>query len=270
MTDFADILKRWRKTRRLSQLGLAMQADVSARHIAFLETGRARPSAAMIGRLGDALRLPLDVRNQMLTRAGFAQRYVSRQWDAEDMAPVRAALDYSLHRHDPYPALAVDRLWSVIALNAPARTLFGALAIDEGSSLLDLMTSDALPPFIENWPEVAYHAARRLRTESAAQGGVERLDHAADMLASVPGARQIPLGPVMPTIYRIGEVRLSLFSIIAQFGTPDDMTLDDLKIELYFPCDSQSDEALRRLVTRDGAPKAKALSGHEFPGTDGR
>jgi transcriptional regulator with XRE-family HTH domain len=253
MTDFADILKRWRKSRRLSQLALAMQANVSARHIAFLETGRARPSAAMIGRLGDALRLPLDVRNQMLTSAGFAQRYSARQWDAAEMAPVRAAVNYSLDRHAPYPALAVDRLWLVIALNAPARILFGALGIDEGSSLLDLMTSEVLPPLIENWPEVAHHAAQRLRTESTAQGGVERLDHAADTLASVPGARQGPLGPVMPTVYRIGTLRLSLFAIIAQFGTAEDMTLDDVKIELYFPADSQTDEALRKLVTKAGA-----------------
>lgn len=250
MTDFGAILKRWRKTRRLSQLGLAMEANVSARHVAFLETGRARPTPAMIGRLADALRLPLDVRNQMLTRAGFAQRYIARQWDAEEMAPVRAALDYSLHRHAPYPALAVDRLWSVIALNAPARILFGALAIDEGSSLLELMTSDTLPPLIENWPEVAHHAARRLRTESAAQGGVERLDHTADALASVPGGRQNPVGPVVPAIYRIGDRRLSLFAIIAQFGTPEDMTLDDLKIELYFPADRQTDEALRGLAAK--------------------
>lgn len=254
MTGFSQVLKDWRKTRRLSQLGLANEADVSARHIAFLETGRARPSVAMIGRLGDALRLPLDARNQMLTGAGYAPRYPARQWDAADMAPIRAAVAYSLERHAPYPALAVDRLWTIVAMNASARSVFGALEISDGDSLLDLMVSDALPPLIENWPEVAHHAAQRLRTESAAQGGVERLNRVAEILSDVPGARQASLGPVTPTIFRIGTARLSLFAIIGQFGTAEDLTLDDLKIEFYFPADAATEAALRAMATETRAP----------------
>ena len=244
MADFSQTLKAWRTTRRFSQLALAAEANVSARHIAFLETGRARPSPAMIGRLGDALRLPLAARNRMLALAGFATRYPGRPWDAEEMAPVRAAMNHSLERHAPYPALAVDRLWSVVAMNAPARMLFGTLGVAEGGSLLDLMISDVLPPLIENWPDVAHHVAQRLRTESAAQGGIARLDDVADALADVPGAGRTPIGPVVPTIYRFGALRLSLFAIIAQFGTPEDVTLDDLKIEFYFPADAVTRDTL--------------------------
>ena len=247
MTQFPQTLKTWRKARHFSQLDLALEADVSARHISFLETGRSQPSRDMIARLGDALHLPLATRNQMLTHAGFAPRYPSRAWDAAEMAPVRAALDHTLHSHAPYPAFAVNRLWKVLRLNAPAEKLFGLLGIVEGGSLLDLITSDALPKMIENWPEVAHHSAQRLRTESAAQGGVPELDAAAELLAKTPAPKEPSLGPVIPTIYQAGPLRLSLFSTVAQFGTPEDIALDDLKIEMFFPADAQTEAALRAL-----------------------
>lgn len=247
MSDFPDALKVWRRTRRFSQLELAAEANVSARHIAFLETGRARPSPAMIGRLGEALQIPLAARNQMLTLAGFATRYPARQWDASEMAPIRAALEHTLEQHAPYPGIAIDRMWTVVRLNRPAQVLFGQLGMAEGSSMLDLMASDELPPLIENWPDVAHHAAQRLRTESAAQGGVAKLDRLAERLAAVPGGSGKPIGPVTPTIYRTGTMRLSLFAIIAQFGTPEDLALDDLKIELFFPADSETELALRAM-----------------------
>lgn len=247
MSDFPDALKVWRRTRRFSQLELAAEANVSARHIAFLETGRARPSPAMIGRLGEALQIPLAARNQMLTLAGFATRYPARQWDVSEMAPIRAALEHTLEQHAPYPGIAIDGMWTVVRLNRPAQVLFGQLGMAEGSSMLDLMASDELPPLIENWPDVAHHAAQRLRTESAAQGGVAKLDRLAERLAAVPGGSGKPIGPVTPTIYRTGTMRLSLFAIIAQFGTPEDLALDDLKIELFFPADPETELALRAM-----------------------
>ncbi len=248
MMPFSEALRTWRKTRRYSQLELAIEANVSARHISFLESGRARPSPAMISRLGDALQLPLSARNQMLTVAGFAIRYPGRRWSADEMAPIRAAVDHMLLRHAPFPALAADRLWTVIRLNEPAQMLFGSLGIREGDSLLDLLLSDALPPLVENWPDVARRAALRLRTESAAQGGIAAFDRAAARLSAVPGASNAPDGPVVPTTFRLGDTRLSLFATISQFGTPEDVTLDDIKIELYFPADAQTETALRALA----------------------
>lgn len=250
MNAFPNTLKSWRKTRRLSQLDLALEAEVSSRHISFLETGRARPSREMITRLGNALQLPLAIRNQMLVHAGFAPIYAERDWQHEDMAPVRAAVDHALDRHAPYPGIAIDQLWTVQQLNAPAKVLFASLDICEGDSLLDLMMSDHLPQVIENWPEVAHHAAQRLRTESAAQGGVAALDRVARYLGEVPGRTGQPLGPVVPTIYKMGETRLALFATITQFGTPEDLTLNNLKIELYFPADDETKNALHAMAAR--------------------
>ncbi|MBF9057667.1 helix-turn-helix domain-containing protein [Rhodobacterales bacterium HKCCSP123] len=248
MTRFADTLRFWRQARRLSQLGLALEAGVSARHISFLETGRARPSAEMIGRLGAAMALPLDARNQMLTRAGFAAAYASRDWNDAEMEPIRQAVGRMLASHAPFPGLAVDADWTVLGLNPAAAALFGQLGLSEGGSFLDLMVSDALPVLVENWPEVAHHTATRLRLESAARGGVPRLDAAAAHLARTPPPRGTSTGPVVPVNLRLGDTRLSLFSTLAQFGTPEDLLLEDLRIELFFPMDEATEAALMALA----------------------
>ncbi len=248
MTPFSRSLKSWRQARRYSQLDLALEADVSSRHISFLETGRARPSRAMIARLGDALHLPMDAHNQLLAHAGFAAHYPGRAWDHVEMAPIRKAIAYTLAAHAPYPALALDRLWTIIRMNQPAHRLYGMLGMSEGDSLLDLLVSDHLPPLVENWPVVAHHAAKRLRTESAAQGGVDALDRVAATLAQVSTQGDAAEMPVVPTILNTGTQRLSLFATIAQFGTPEDITLHELKIELYFPADDATDQALRTMA----------------------
>lgn len=248
MTQFAQTLKTWRKARRYSQLDLASEADVSSRHLSFLETGRANPSREMITKLGDALSLPLAARNQLLAHAGFAMRYPQRKWEAEEMAPIRAALNYTLKQHAPYPAFAVDRHWTLLQLNDPAQRLFGLMGGEVGVSLIDLMLDDTAQSMIENWPDVALHSAHRLRTESAAVGGDPVLDSAADALARTSRNPRSELGPVVPTIYKAGNLRLSLFSTIAQFGTPEDLTLDDLKIEMFFPNDAASDLVLKQMA----------------------
>lgn len=248
MSAFAECLKTWRKSRRFSQLELAVEAEVSARHISFLETGRAKPSVEMVGRLGDALRLPLSARNQLLTSAGYAVRYAGTRWDGPELGPIRDAVEYTLQRHAPYPGLAVDRLWTVLRMNDAATRLFAPLGVEVGRSMLDLLLSDVLPPLVENWAEVAHHAVQRLRTESAAQGGVTRLDEVADQLARHARAGPAVVRPVVPTVFRLGARRLSLFATIAQFGTPEDVTLDDVKVELYFPADAETKEALSQHV----------------------
>jgi hypothetical protein len=188
----------------------------------------------------------------LMTQAGFAARYPGRAWDTDDMAPVRAAVRHMLASHAPYPGIAIDRVWTILEMNAPAQKLFGVLGVAEGASLLDMMVSPALPPLIENWAEVAHHVAQRLRVESAAQGGVSGLDQVAAFLSNVPfdniRDRLKPLSPVVPTILNIGSARLSLFATIAQFGTPDDLSLDDLKVELYFPTDAESERTLKALT----------------------
>ncbi len=248
MTAFPDLLRTWRKHRRLSQLDLALEADVSARHISFLETGRARPSRDMIAHLGEVLTLPLDAVNQMMIAMGFTPRFPSTPLDDAAMAPVREAVRWMLDRHAPYPGIALDRLWTIKMLNAPAARLFAPLGVAEGGSLLDLTTSDLMPQIIENWPVVAHHSAMRLRAESAAAGGLPALDAAAAKLSQDAGQDMPNPGPTIPTIYRMGDQRLSLFGTIAQFSTVADETLEDFKIELFFPADSATEAALQQMA----------------------
>jgi len=251
MTAFSQALKTWRSARRLSQLDLALEADISARHVSFLETGRARPSREMVARLSEALTLPLDARNHLLTQAGFAARYNARDWDEVDMTPIRRAVARQLTQHMPYPGLAIDRLWRVNDANAAARALFAPLGLGIGGSLLDLMMSEALPQIVENWPIVAHHAAARLRTESAASGGIPEFAEPIAYLSAASKGHTAPTDPVVPTILQLGETRLSMFSTLAQFGTPEDLLLADLRIELYFPMDDATADAFEAAAADD-------------------
>ena len=255
---FGVALKEWRGKRRLSQLDLGLAANVSTRHISFLETGRARPSRPMVLLLSEQLGLPFDARNAILGAAGFAPAFRSRPMDGEDMAPVRAAVDRMLLRHDPYPAYALDREWTIVTANGTAQRLFSNVGIGAGSNLLDaLLNEDGLGGTLENWEEVARLVVARLRTESAHLGGNPVLDRAirlfADRLDAMPSRIEQPLAAVIPTRYRAGETVLSFFSTIAQFGTATDIALAELRIELLFPSDAATGTALEQLASAHGA-----------------
>lgn len=245
MLEYANLLKEWRQQRRLSQLSLALEADVSARHISFLETGRARPSAEMIVHLCEVLDMPVDARNQMMKAAGFAPRYASTPLDDQAMAPVHQAIERMLERHAPYPGLVLDRHWNAVRMNAPAQALFAPLGLSDGSCFLDLVRNPAMAELVENWPEVAHHTMLRLRAESLAAGGLPKLDDAARHLSQYAKSAQMNASaPTIPTIYRFGDQRLSLFGTITQFSTVNDETLVDLKVELFYPNDAETAEWL--------------------------
>ena len=252
MNAYPDLLKEWRKRRRLSQLDLASEADVSARHIAFLETGRSQPSPDMIVRLAEVMHIPVEVRNQMMRAVGFAPRYSATPLDEEAMAPILKAMAWTLDRHAPYPGIAIDRVWRIVKMNKPAAKLFAPLQMAEGKSLLDLVTHPVMAEVVENWPQVAHYTALRLRAESAARGGIPELDAAIAHLGDFakPSSEVMP-GPSVPTIYRFGDQRLALFGTLAQFSTIADETLEDLKIELFFPADTQSEAFLQQLAKPD-------------------
>ena len=241
MSSFAENLKAWRRARRFSQLQLAHEAGVSTRHLAFLETARSNPSRAMVHRLGDALDLPLAERNRLLTLAGFAAPYEGRAWDDPSMAPVRTAVETMLANHEPFPALAVDRLWSIVFMNAAAARFFAPIGLETGRSMVETLLRPDVQGMIENWPQVARYASLRLRTESAAQGGVKALDAAAQALHGDAQPHFETSEPAASTVYNAFGERLSLFSTIAQFGAAEDLTLDDLKIELFFPADQPTE-----------------------------
>ena len=248
MTTYPDLLKEWRKCRRLSQLDLAVEANVSARHISFLETGRSRPSPDMIVHLAEVMNIPVEARNHMMRAVGFAPRYRATPLDDAAMAPIREAVDWTLERHAPYPGFALDRLWRIVKMNDPAARLFAPFQLSQGQSLLDLITNPIMADVVENWPQVAHYTALRLRAESAAAGGIPELDAAIEHLAPhFKAETEMILSPSIPTVYRLGDQRLSLFGTLAQFSTVADETLDDLKIELFFPADTESATLLKSL-----------------------
>lgn len=247
--NFGSVLKDWRTQRRMSQLDLGLEADVSARHISFLETGRSRPSRAMVLHLCESLAVPRAARNHILNAAGYAPAYRRRELDEADMAQVRAAVDWTLQRHDPYPALALDRHWTIIKANTTAAMLVGSIGLSEGDSLLAAMRdTKRMSSVLENWREVALHMVARLRTESSHLGGDPVLDEAADQLAQDLGS-QMPdvagaLPAVIPARYRANGMTLSLFSTLAQFGSAEDIALSELRIELMFPADDATRDML--------------------------
>lgn len=247
--SFGALLKTWRGQRRLSQLELGLAASVSARHISFLETGRARPSKAMVLQLSESLEVPRAKRNVLLNAAGFTKVYKARNLEQAEMAFVREAMDWTLNRHDPYPAVAFDRHWCLLRMNACASALLEAMALGIGDSLLDAFIEGG--PFAEsldNRDEVARHMVSRLRTESAHLGGDKVLDEAADRITSTLGDDGSVPGESMPAViparYRSNGVLLSFFSTISQFGSTEDIALADVKIELMFPADDFTRGAL--------------------------
>ncbi len=246
--SFGTLLKHWRGERRMSQMELGLSANVSARHISFLESGRAKPSKTMIIQLSETLNVPRGSRNALLTAAGFAQAYAARNLEDDELRFVREAMDWTLERHCPYPAIAFDRHWRLVRMNTVSQALLGSLGLSVGDSLLDAFVDNG--PFmsvLENRDEIASHLVTRLRTESAFYGGDEVLDAAADRLleslADEPVDSDDPPA-IISARYVTDGVTLSLFTTISSFGSTEDIALADLKIELMFPADDFTRDAL--------------------------
>ncbi|MEM7091839.1 MAG: helix-turn-helix transcriptional regulator [Actinomycetota bacterium] len=239
-TTFGSVLKEWRGIRRMSQLDLSNAAEVSARHISFLESGRSRPSRPMAVHLADALEIPRGERNRLLSAAGFAPMWSEHDLDSDEMQPILRALEWTLDRHDPYPAMVIDRHWNVVRQNRTSQTMLGALGLVEPVNFLQEMTQPGgVRDLIDNWPTVGRFMLSRLRTESAALGGDDVLDQAIADLVDDPEIRTSdePFPPIVNVDLRIGDTCLALFSTIAQFGTAEDLAIAELRIELFFPAD---------------------------------
>lgn len=258
-SSFGAFLKDWRNQRRMSQLDLGLSANVSARHISFLETGRSAPSRQMVHQLCNCLDVPASERNDLFHAAGFAPAYRRRALADEDMAPVKEAVEWVLERQNPYPAFALDRHWHLVKANQAATFMLQASGISEGDSLLDpMLEQERMMATFENWEEVADHMIARLRTESAHLGGDEVLDRAAQKLREMICGRSTTgkgeLQAFVPARYKAGTMVLSFLSTIAQFGTVNDIALSELKIEMMFPADETTRAAL--LAMGQAAPVA--------------
>jgi transcriptional regulator with XRE-family HTH domain len=250
------LLREWRKRRRRTQLDLALDAGISARHLSFVETGRSTPSAEMVLLLAEQLEVPFRERNQLLLAAGHAPAFRERSLDDPELAPVREALDLVLKRHEPYPALVIDRGWNVVAAN----TAMVALAEWIDPSLLDPPINmprvmRVLVPRIVNLDEVRGYFVERLQRQAAINGDDE-LAALVQELAAYPAAEQADdpaseaalRGIMMPLRLRGPDGReLSFFGTVATFGTAVEVTTSELSIESFFPADGATAETLRNL-----------------------
>lgn len=262
-SGFGVLVRHWRGARRFSQLDLAMEADISARHLSFLETGRAQPSREMVQRLANALEVPLRERNDLLTAAGYAPVHEQSKLDEPDMFRYRGAVRRLLDKQEPYPALVMDRHWNIVTMNG-ACLRHALLFLEEGdlerhpNAMRLLFAEDGLQPCVVNWEEVASAMLGRIQREHL-RSPLDR--ELATLYEDLAASRTTPadwrsiaactdLGPVLPLALEKGETRSRLFTTITTFGTPHDITLQELRIECYFPEDEATEALLLELAKR--------------------
>ncbi|MGL4960455.1 MAG: helix-turn-helix domain-containing protein [Inquilinus sp.] len=266
--SFGDHLRDWRRRRRFSQLDLACEADISTRHLSFIETGRSRPSRDMVLHLAERLEVPLRERNTLLVAAGFAPAYPVRPLDDPALALARRAVERVIEAHAPNPALAVDRHWQLVAANAAVPLLLDGVPpalLQPPVNVLRLgLHPDGLAPRIVNYGEWRGHLLERLQRQVESAGDSVLVELLAELRAyPAPPATIAALAPpeeahpdvVVPFRLATKSGVLSFLSTTTVFGTPVDVTLSELAVESFFPADAATAEALRRLAL-PGAGKA--------------
>lgn len=247
------LLREWRERRRLSQLELSIQADISTRHLSFVETGRSRPTSTMILRLTEQLQVPLRERNALLLAGGYAPAYPEHGFDGPQLDAVRSALRQVLARHDPYPAVVVNRWWELLDANRSI-TLFLTGVPDElvapPVNVLRLtLHPQGLAPRILNLPQWRTHLLTQLQHRARAIDDHRLHQLHAELLAYPGGLDETPpeSSVVLPMQYRHKDTVLSLFSIIASVSTANDVTVDELTVESFYPTDEPTADLLRSL-----------------------
>ncbi|HEY0607894.1 MAG TPA: helix-turn-helix transcriptional regulator [Herpetosiphonaceae bacterium] len=256
-----QLLRTWRQRRRMSQLDLASEADISAKHLSFLETGRALPSRAMLLHLAEQLDVPLRERNLLLTSAGYAPVFPERQLDDPALAAARRAIDVVLRGQEPYPALAIDRHWTLIASNGAVAPLLAGIApalVQPPVNVLRLsLHPDGLAPRIANLPEWRAHLLARLRRQidlSADPVLVDLLHELSgypvgSVRSSTPFIDRPEAQIAVPFQLTTDAGVLSFLSTTMLFGTPVDVTLSELAIESFFPANAETARLLRQAST---------------------
>jgi transcriptional regulator with XRE-family HTH domain len=244
-------LRAWRSRRRLSQLDLALDADISARHLSFLETGRSRPSRGMLLRLAERLAIPARDRNLLLVAAGFAPALPERSLDDPALAAARRAVELVLKAHEPFPALAVDRHWQLVAANAGVAPMLAGVAphlLAPPVNVLRLsLHPEGIAPRIENLAEWRAHILHRLEAQVAASGDQVLAALLAELRAYPGGIARGEDGyggVAVPLRIKAGESVLAFLSTTTMFGTPIDVTLAELAIEAFLPADEATAAAL--------------------------
>ena len=257
------LLAYWRGVRRMSQLALASEAEVSPRHLSFIESGRSKPSREMVLLLASVLDVPLRERNTLLQAAGFAAVFRESAMTEPQLAVVRQALDAMLAQAAPYPAVVLDRQWNIISGNEAAQRFFGFLLAGSGSERLGpanvlrlIFHTDGLRPWIANWDEVAEALIQRVHREAV---GNTLGDEVRAVLAEVLRYPGVPEHfarpdltashlPIVPICFERDRRRFSYFSMVTTLGTPIDVTAQELRIECFFPLDEQTRVEARDLA----------------------
>lgn len=262
-----ELLRSWRQRRSLSQLELALEATVSARHVSFLETGRAKPSREMIVHLAEHLEIPLRERNSLLLAAGYAPLYAERSLDAEEMEPVRQALDRFLRAHEPYPALVIDRYHNLLAGNDALAMLTDGVAAEllepPANALRIALHPRGMAPRTVNLGEWSAHLLGRLRREARITGDAE-LRSLYDELAGYPGVELEPAHEIVAAAEIVVPLRLrddaggelAFFGTLATFGTAVDITLAEVAVEAFYPANAHTAMRLLSDVGASGDERA--------------
>lgn len=267
---FGKVLRRWREIRRISQLELALEASVSAKHISFIETGRSIPSREMIISLSTVLDLPLRERNEMLLSAGYAPVYRETSLNHPQMSHVRQALSLILARQEPFGAIVFDHQWNLIMANKGYLTIISLILGKESKfTPYTVMTSPRLNlvkllfdpnrwrPYIVNWEDVAKAVLRRLHREAFRECDVvaKKLLDSALSYPNVPTKWrehdcEFPQDLIIPLVINIGNQQLRLFSTFTSMGSPQDITLQELHIESFHPADKETEEIVFALTQK--------------------
>ncbi|MEU8418056.1 helix-turn-helix transcriptional regulator [Amycolatopsis japonica] len=255
-----ELLREWRDRRRISQLDLAISADISTRHLSFVETGRSKPSREMVLRLGEHLEVPLRERNQLLLAAGYAPAYAETGLAAPELEAVRKAVRQLMAGHEPYPAAVVDRWWNLVDANASISLMTDlvspALMTPPVNVLRVTLHPDGMAPHVLNLGEWRAHLLGRLRRQ-VIQTADPMLTELLEELLTYPCADPVPEvevpGPgdiFVPLKLRHEDAELTFFSTVSTFGTPLDVTVAELVIESFFPADADTAEYLRAYAVR--------------------
>jgi transcriptional regulator with XRE-family HTH domain len=259
-SGFGRLLRQWRSQRGMSQLQLAVEAGVSARHLSFVETGRAQASREMVLLLARVLDVPLRDRNDLLVAAGYAPIYRATALDAPALGQVRRALDFILRQQEPYPAIVLDRHWNILLANAATGRLVAALlnpdvVTELGGNAMRLMFHPrGFRPHIVNWEAAAAALIQWLHRDALSGFADPETRRLLDEMLAYPGVPSrwrtldldVSTAPFLPIEFRKGDLTLRYFTALTSLGTPHDITLQELRIESYFPADEATERASPR------------------------
>lgn len=254
-SPFGRLLRHWRNRAGLSQLELAAEAETTPRYVSFLETGRARPGAALVSRLAVALDVPIAERNAMLEAAGLAPVYPRLALEGAGMAPIRGVLDRVLRNHEPYPAWVAARGFRFLSSNHAAESLFPGLCGMSPEAIVDLwFGAGPFRSLVENWQDVVWAGVASLRREVSRtldQSLLALLRRAESHLREVPSPAPDALldWPLVSPRLRIGEHRIRTIATVMRFDAAVELTTDELRVELMFPADEPSDRYFRERAT---------------------